>query len=50
MMFNREADAGGLSRWVERLNAGTKDRKEVLDGFLLSPEFAALAKVYSIGI
>jgi hypothetical protein len=50
MMFNREADAGGLAAWLERLDSGKKDRKEVLDGFLLSPEFAALANAYGIKI
>lgn len=50
MLFNREADVAGLSIWVEELNSGKMDRKEVLNGFLLSPEFATLAKAYGISI
>lgn len=45
--FARDADIGGLNGWVGALNGGSP-RESVLDGFLNSDEFAALAQAYGI--
>ena len=45
--FNRDADTGGLNGWLSELSKG-KTKKEVLDGFLFSTEFANLCKAYGI--
>lgn len=45
--FNRAADQGGYSMWIEKLNGGS-ERKEVLDGFLNSQEFSNLCSDYGI--
>jgi len=47
MLFDRAADATGLNAWVTKLNNG-ETREMVLDGFLNSQEFIALAKKYGI--
>jgi len=45
--FGRPADVGGFDGWIEKLNAGTS-REDVLNGFLYSSEFDALAKAAGI--
>jgi len=45
--FGRPADVGGFNGWIEELNAGTS-REDVLNGFLYSAEFDALAKAAGI--
>lgn len=45
--FNRPADEAGKNGWLEKLSAGT-DRKEIVDGFIDSTEFANLCLTYGI--
>jgi len=45
--FNRDADEGGLNGWLDKLEQGTS-RVDVLNGFLHSDEFVALAESYGI--
>jgi hypothetical protein len=45
--FNRDADTDGFNGWLSVLIQG-KLRKDVLDGFLFSQEFANLAEEYGI--
>jgi len=45
--FNRTADEGGLTGWLSQLEQGTS-REDVLNGFLHSDEFVALAESYGI--
>ena len=45
--FGRAADVGGFNGWIAELNAGTS-REDVLNGFLYSSEFDALAKAAGI--
>ncbi len=45
--FNREPDSTGYGIWLGKLNSGTS-RKQVLDGFLKSDEFAQLSATYGI--
>jgi hypothetical protein len=45
--FGREADAGGKQGWMTALGAG-QSREYVLDGFIGSAEFEALAASYGI--
>ena len=42
IIFDREPDAGGLAAWLDVLNNGLT-RKKVLEGFINSDEFKALA-------
>jgi hypothetical protein len=37
--LNREADPDGLTYWVGQLESGAKTRPELVEGYLLSPEF-----------
>jgi len=46
--FNREPDTEGFNGWVGDLNDGTKDRAQVLHGFLYSGEFKNLSDGYGI--
>jgi len=46
--FNREPDTEGFNGWVGDLNDGTKDRAQVLHGFLYSGEFKNLSDSYGI--
>ena len=46
-ILNREADEGGLATWTGLLAGGTS-RQAVLDGFVLSTEFANLCDSYGI--
>lgn len=45
--FNRQADAGGYTYWLDKLRADV-DRGEVLDGFIYSQEFVNLCDAYDI--
>lgn len=45
--FDREPDSWGYGIWLGKLNSGTS-RKQVLDGFLKSQEFAQLCAIYGI--
>ena len=45
--FNRTADSGGLSTWLNELSGGTT-RQTVLNGFINSQEFINLANSYGI--
>lgn len=45
--LGREYDEGGLEHWVGKLNEGTT-REEILNGFLLSPEFGGICEEYGI--
>lgn len=45
--FNREADSGGYSDWISKLNSGVS-KSDVLDGFIFSQEFKNLCGAYSI--
>jgi len=46
--FNREPDTEGFNGWVGDLNDGSKDRAQVLHGFLYSGEFKNLSDSYGI--
>jgi hypothetical protein len=37
--LNRAPDAAGLQYWVDQLNSGAQSRAEMVEQFLLSPEF-----------
>ncbi len=45
--MDRASDPAGKSDWVGRLNAGT-GRKEVLEGFSRSEEFAGILRQYGL--
>jgi blue copper oxidase len=45
--FNREADSDGLAYWITKLTKGVS-KADILDGFLRSAEFEALAGSYGI--
>ena len=49
--LNREADPDGLAYWVGQLESGAKTRPELVEGYLLSPEFqgniAPVVRLYS---
>ena len=45
--LGRDYDEGGLEHWVSKLNEGTT-REEILNGFLLSPEFGGICEEYGI--
>ncbi len=45
--FNREPDSSGYGIWLGKLKSGTS-RKQVLDGFLKSQEFAQICASYGI--
>ncbi|PHS59128.1 MAG: hypothetical protein COB17_00940 [Sulfurimonas sp.] len=47
--FDREADDGGFSSWLSKLSSGMS-RDEVIDGFLSSSEFEAVASSYGIEV
>ena len=46
-IFNREADAGGLANWVNRLDIHMT-RESVINGFLNSQEFINLCEKYGV--
>lgn len=50
-LLNREADAGGEAYWVGQLHSGALTRAQVVENYLLSPEFgekvAPLIRLYS---
>ena len=48
--FDREPDSGGKAYWLKILSGDLSKRAEVLEGFLLSPEFVDLADKYNISI
>jgi hypothetical protein len=45
--FDREPDGGGFNTWLDELESGTT-RETVLNGFLRSQEFVALAEEFDI--
>ena len=45
--LNRDADTAGRIGWLNELKSG-RSRREVLDGFLSSQEFATLAESFGI--
>ncbi len=47
--MNRPSDEGGKSAWVEQLEAGV-EREKVLEGFILSQEFAGICEEYGISV
>jgi hypothetical protein len=47
-ILNRAPDVAGLESWLNSLETGSLTRAEVLDGFIGSPEFSALAGEYGI--
>ena len=45
--FNRDADAKGKENWLSQIDAGMS-RREVINEFIISPEFAAICNNYGI--
>ena len=45
--LEREADASGLQYWLSKMNSGV-DKKEILNGFADSKEFANLSEQYGL--
>ena len=48
-LFDRSADAEGAKSWSKALSKGMT-REEICDGFIFSPEFAALCSKYGIEV
>ena len=47
--MNRPSDEGGKSAWVSQLESGV-EREKVLEGFIMSPEFAGICEEYGIAV